>query len=91
MEMALDMARVGKGMVLGMALGMAREWLVVRYQGTALGMASGMARLLKVENEWLWYGMGRFGKGMSPGMALGMAREWLEIWLGLARNFSRYG
>jgi hypothetical protein len=36
-------------------------------------------------------GMGRFGKGMSPGMALGMAREWLEIWLGLARNFSRYG
>jgi hypothetical protein len=36
-------------------------------------------------------GMARFGKGMILGMALGMAREWLEIWLWLARNFSRYG
>jgi hypothetical protein len=36
-------------------------------------------------------GRARFDKGMVLGMALGMAREWLEIWLGLARNFSRYG
>jgi hypothetical protein len=36
-------------------------------------------------------GRARFGKGMVLDMALGMAREWLEIWLGLARDFSRYG
>jgi hypothetical protein len=52
--MALGMARFGQGMVLGMALGMAREWLGngLRYgygwQGISLGMA-------------------RFGKGMALG------------------------